>query len=214
MIGVLAQGGDEIGLVDDGATGDVAYKSVLCGPEDGEFFGGKEVTGLLCEGDGDEEVVEILAEEVVQGGFVEAAEPRGGDTPVWIPRPRDNETLIAFRFRGRARGRRVREHVHAHCFSDAGGLPADGAVAQHAQALAGFVAHVAEEGAVGTLAPVVVALPVVQEGEVVRGGEHGHDDPFCDLGAVDAGAGGEGDGGVGVEGSGGDVVGAGADEVD
>ena len=42
---------------------------------------------------------------------------------------------------------------------------------------AGFVA----------LAPAVVVLPLVEERVVVRGGEHSHENPFCDLRAVDAG---------------------------
>lgn len=63
-------------------------------------------------------------------------------------------------------------------------------------------------------APFVLALPVVEEGVVVGVGEGGEDDPFGDLGAVDAGGGGEGDGGGGVDGGVGDVVGAGGEEVD
>lgn len=66
----------------------------------------------------------------------------------------------------------------------------------------------------GALAPGVGELPGVEEGVVVGVGEGGEDDPFGDLGAVDAGGGGEGDGSGGVDGGGGDVIRASGEEVD
>lgn len=49
---------------------------------------------------------------------------------------------------------------------------------------------------------------------MVGGGEGGEDGPFSDLGAMDAGGGGEGDGGGCVDGVVGNVVCAGGEEVD
>ena len=57
-------------------------------------------------------------------------------------------------------------------------------------------------------------LPGVEVGVRVRVGERGQDDPFGDLGAVDARRGGQCDGGVFVDGGVCDVVCAGGDEVD
>ena len=61
---------------------------------------------------------------------------------------------------------------------------------------------------------MALALPGVEEVVVVRVGEGGHDDPFCDLGPVDAGAGRKGDAGGGVNRGVGNVVGTRGREVD
>lgn len=148
----------------------------------------------------DQQDVDVLAQEVVQRFLVQPAVPRRGDAPVRVPRAGDDEAFIVFGFRGGARGGRVGDHVHAHGFGYAADLAADAAVAEDAEALAGFIAEGVEDGGVGGFAPVVGDLPGVQEGVVVGVGEGGEDDPFGDLGAVDAGGGGEGDVGVGVDG--------------
>ena len=61
--------------------------------------------------------------------------------------------------------------------------------------------------------PVVVGLPGVEEVVIVGMNEVGEDDPFGDLGTVDARGGGEGDTGGGVNGGVGDMVRAGGGEV-
>ena len=60
----------------------------------------------------------------------------------------------------------------------------------------------------------MILLPGVELGVRVGVGERGQDDPFGDLGAVDAGRGGQRDGGVCVDGGVCDVVCAGGEEVD
>ena len=201
-------------MVDDEPAGDVRDEGVFLAPEDGELRGGEEVGGFFCERDGDDEVVEVLGEEVVEGGLVEAGEPGRGDGAVGVAGAGDDVAAVALGGGGRARVGGEGEDVHAHGARDAGDLPADAAVAQDADPLACFVAQVGEGFAGGGGGPGVGGLPGVEERVAVGGGEHGHDDPFGDLGAVDAGGGGEGDGGAGVDGVVGDVVGAGGDEVD
>lgn len=60
----------------------------------------------------------------------------------------------------------------------------------------------------------MVVLPFVEEGEVVGGGEHGHEHPFGDLRAVDPGGGRQRYFSVGVYRAVGDVVRASGGEVD
>lgn len=47
------------------------------------------------QGHGDEEDVDVLGEEVVDGGFVEAAEPGAGDGTVWVAGVGDDEAGVA-----------------------------------------------------------------------------------------------------------------------
>ena len=201
-------------MVDDLPPGDVGDEGVAVGAEDGEFGAGEEVCRFFCEGHADEEVVDVLAEEVVQACFVEPAVPCRGDGAIRVACAGHDETFIVFGFWRRAWGSGVGDHIHAECFGDVGDLSADGAVAEDAEALADSVFHGAEGVLGGAFAPIVVELPGVQEGVVVGVGEGCQDDPFCDLGAVDAGGGGEGDAGGGVDGGVGDVVCAGGEEVD
>lgn len=169
---------------------------------------------LFRQGHADEEVVDVLGEEVVEGGFVEAVEPLGRDGAGRVAGAGDDEADVAFGFGRGARGGRVRDDVHAHGAGDAGDLAAYAAVAEDGEALACVVAEALEFLSVGVFAPFVLQLPLVQEGVVVGVGEGGEDDPFCDLGAVNTGGGGQGDGGGGVDWGVGDVVGAGGEEVD
>lgn len=166
------------------------------------------------QGHADEEVVDVLGEEVVQGGSVEAVEPGFGDGAVRVAGAGDDEARVVFGFGGRARGGGVCDDGHAHAAGNAGDLAADAAVAEDGESFPGIVSQTLEALIGGVFAPFVVQLPFVEEGVVMRVGEGGQDDPFCDLGAVDAGRGGQGDGGVCVDGGIGDVVRAGREEMD
>ena len=130
-------------------------------------------------------MVDVLGEEVVEGGFVEPAEPGRRDRAVRVAGPGHDEARVVFRFRRRARGGRVGDDVHAHGAAHPGDLAAYAAVAEDAESLARLV----PQGLQFPLpfAPLMVLLPGVEEGVVVRVGERGQDDPFGDLGAVDAG---------------------------
>ena len=85
----------------------------------------------------------------------------------------------------RARRGRVGDDVHAHAASHAGDLAADAAVAEDAEALSRFVSHALQRFFERCRAPFVVLLPGVEEGVVVGVGQHGQDDPFRDLRAMD-----------------------------
>ena len=214
VVVVGVQGGDEVALDDDLAAGDVGEEGVFLAAEDGELGRADEVGCLGCEGHADEEVVDVLGEEVVQGSLVQAREPGFGDGAVRVAGSREDEARVVFGGRGRARGGRVGDDGHAHAAGDAGDLAADAAVAEDAEALAGFVSEALQRLFEGGGAPFVVLLPGVEEGVAVGVGEHGQDDPFGDLGAVDARGCSQGDRGVFVDGRVGDVVGAGGEEVD
>ena len=129
VVVVGVEGGDEVGLHDDLAAGDVGDEGVLLFPQDGEFLRAEEVRRFVCQGYADEEVVDVLGEEVVQGGLVQAAVPGFWDRAVRVAGAGDDEALVVFRFRRWARGGRVRDHVHAHAAGHAGDLAADAAVA-------------------------------------------------------------------------------------
>lgn len=214
VVAVGSEGGDEICLDEDLSAGDIRHESVFRPAEDCELLGAEEVGRFFCQRDADEEVVDVLCEEVVQAGFIEAAEPFFRDGAVRVAGAGDDEALVVFGFGCCARRGGVRDDVHSHAAGDAGDLAADAAVAEDAESFARVVPEALEFLAVGVLAPFVVALPCVEEGVVVGVGEGGEDDPFGDLGAVDAGGGGQGDGGVCVDGGVGDVVRAGGEEVD
>lgn len=186
VVAVGGEGGDEVGLHDDLAAGDVGDEGVFLSAQNGEFLRAEQVRRLGCQGHADEEVVEVLGEEVVQGGFVRAAVPGYRDRAVRVAGAGDDEARVVFRVRGRARGGCVRDHVHAHAAGHAGDLAADAAVAQDAEPLARVVPQARQFLSMRRFAPFVVLLPGVEEGVVVGVGERGQDDPFGDLGAVDA----------------------------
>lgn len=60
----------------------------------------------------------------------------------------------------------------------------------------------------------MVVLPFVKKGVVVGGGEHGHENPFCNLGAVNTGGGRQRYFGVGVYWAVGDMICAGRGKMD
>ena len=139
VIVVGFEGGDEVGLDDDLAAGNVGDEGVLLLAEDGELGRADEMGGFFGQGDGDEEVVDVLRKEFVQGGLVQPAEPGRRDRAVRIAGPGDDEAGVVFRFRRRAGGGRVCDHVHAHGAGDPGDLAADAAVAEDAEALSRLV---------------------------------------------------------------------------
>lgn len=190
VVAVSFEGSDEVCLNDDLAAGDIRHESVFLPVQDCEFVFAEEVGCLFRQRDADEEVVDVLGEEMVQGGFIEAVEPCVRDGAVRVAGAGDDEAGVVFRFRGRARGGGVRDDVHAHGAGDVGDLAAYAAVAEDGEALARVVAEVLEFFPVGVFAPFVLLLPLVEEGVVVGVGEGGEGDPFGDLGAVDAGGGG------------------------
>lgn len=214
VVVVGVEGGDEVGLHDDLAAGDVGDEGVLLCPQDGEFLRAEQVRRLGCQGHADEEVVDVLGEEAVQGGLVRAAVPGCWDRAVRVAGAGDDEARVVFRVRRWARGGRVRDHVHAHAAGHAGDLAADAPVAQDAESLARVVPQARQFLCLRRFAPFVVLLPGVEEGVVVGVGERGQDDPFGDLGAVDARRGGQWDRGVCVDWRFGNVVRAGGEEVD
>ena len=63
--GVWTREGDGVGAVRGGWRGGGGAFG-----ENGEFSGAEEVCCFLCEGGADYEVVEVLGEELVEGGFV------------------------------------------------------------------------------------------------------------------------------------------------
>ena len=211
--GVGGEGGDEVRLDDDLAAGDVGDVGVALG-EEVELRRAEEVVRLRGQRHADDEPVDVLREEVVQRGRVQAAVPRAGDGAVRVAGAGHDEAAVALALRGGAWGGGEGDDVHAHRFGDVGDLAADGAVAQHGEALADVVADGAEPGGLALLAPEVLGLPGVEGVVGVGGNEGGEEDPFGDLGAVDAGGGGEGDGGVLVDRCGLDMVRAGGEEVD
>ncbi len=97
-------------MLQDGAARDVDNKGIAFA-EDGEFFFREEVLSLWGQGDGDEEDVDVLFEEVVEGGFVQAAVPRAGDLAFRIPGSRNDVTCVVFTPRGRAGRRSIRDDV-------------------------------------------------------------------------------------------------------
>ena len=208
------QGGDEVRLDDDLTAGDVGDEGVLILAEDGEFLRADEVGRFFRQGHADEQVVEVLGEEVAQRRLVEPAEPCFRDRAIGIPRPGHDEPGVVFGFRRRARRGRVCDNGHAQTASHAGDLPADATVPQHPEPLSRFIPQVLQFLVLRPLAPFVPQLPGVELGVGVGVGEGGQDDPLGDLGAVDAGRGGQRDGGLGVDGGVGDVVRAGGEEVD
>ena len=123
------EGGDEVGLDDDLSAGDVGDEGVLLPAEDGEFFGAEEVGGFFRQRDADEEVVDVLGEEIMQGGSVQAAEPGFRDRAVRVARSGDDEAFVVFRFGRGAWGGCVCDDVHAQAPSHAGDLTTDAAVA-------------------------------------------------------------------------------------
>ena len=72
------------------------------------------------ERDGDEEVVDVLGEEVVERGLVETGEPGGGDGTVRVAGAGDDEAVVFFAGRGRTGAGGVGDYVHAHCVGNAG----------------------------------------------------------------------------------------------
>lgn len=214
VVAVGFEGGDEVGLHHNLAAGDVGYESVLLLPQDGELFGAEEVGCLFCQRNADEEVVDVLREEMVQARFVQAAEPGLRDRTVRVAGPGDDESTVVFRFRRRAWGGRVRDDVHTQAASDSGDLAAYAAVAEDAESLTCLVPQTLQDVSVRGFAPIVIKLPGVEEGVVMRMGQRGQDDPFGDLRAVDAGRGGQWDRGFCVDWRVGDVVRAGGEEVD
>lgn len=182
-------------LVEDLAAADVRDEGAAFG-QDGEFVRAEEVGCFFRERHADEQLVDVLREEVVEGLLVQAAVPGAGDGAVRVPRARHDEAVVFFRLGRRARAGGVGDHVHAHGLGDAADLAADAAVAEDAEALADVIADGVEiVGFVGAFAPFVGALPVVQFVVVVGVHEGGEEDPFGDLGAVYAGRGCYGDGG-------------------
>ena len=124
---------------DDLAAGDVGEEGVFLAAEDGELGGAEEVRGLFCEGHADEEVVDVLGEEMVEGWLVEAVEPGGWNGAVRVAGAGEDEALVVFGFGRRARGGGVGDDVHAHAAGDAGDLAAYAAVAQDAESLSRLV---------------------------------------------------------------------------
>ena len=177
---------------EDLAAGDVGYEGVFTillplSAQDGEFLGPEEVGGLFGQRDADKEMVEVLGEEAVQTRLVQPAEPGVRDRTVRVARVGDDEPRVAFRFGRRARRGRVREDGHAHPPRHAGDLAADAAVAEDAEPFSGLVSQIRQFRPARPFAPFVLLLPRVEKGVIVRVGQHGQDDPFGDLWAVDAG---------------------------
>lgn len=185
--GPRLESADQSVLVEDLAAADVGDEGVAVA-EEGEFVRAEEVRCLFRERHADEEVVDVLREEVVQGAFVQPAVPGAGDGAVRVAGAGHDVAVVFFRLGCRARAGGVGDHVHAHGLGDAAYLAADAAVAEDAEALADVIADGAEVlGLVFALAPFVRALPVVQFVVVVGVHEGGEEDPFGDLGPVDAG---------------------------
>lgn len=128
----------------------------------GRFFG---------QGDGDDEPVDILLEEIMQARAVKAAVPFAWDLALRVAGPGDNEALISLALGGVSWGGGVSNYIHPHGFRYASGLPAYTAVAEDAETLRGVIADGAESGLRGAaLAPRVRFLPFV-EGVVGVGGD-------------------------------------------
>ena len=213
VVGVRFEGGDEVRLDDDLAARDIGDEGVALG-EDVELRRAEQVVRLLGQRHADDQPVDVLREEVVQRGAVQPAVPGAGDAAVRVAGAGHDEAAVVLALRGGARGGGEGDDVHAHRVGDVGDLAADGAVAEHGEALAHVVADGAEAGGLALLAPEVLGLPRVEGVVGVRGDEGGQEDPFGDLGAVNAGGGGEGDGGFLVDRGRLDMVRAGGEEVD
>jgi len=67
-------------------------------------------------------VVDVLSEEVVQGGFVEPGVPAGGDGAVRVAGVGDDEAVVLFAFGGFSGTCGVGNYVHPHCFGDSSDL--------------------------------------------------------------------------------------------
>lgn len=89
-------------------------------------------------------------------------------------------------------------------------LSPDRAVSQNTHCLARTIGHVSACGGI----PELLLLLLVQWYKLVVVVEKHHDDPFCDLGAVDSVGAQEGNLGIGVDGVIGDVVDARGEELD
>ena len=156
VVVVGLEGVDEVGLHDDLSAGNVGDEGVFLLAQDGELFGADEVGGLFCQGDADEEVVDVLGEEMAQGRFVQAAEPGFRDRAVRIAGPGDDEALVPFRFRRGAWRGRVCDDVHAQAPSHASDLASDAAVAEDPQSLSCFIPQTLQLLVMRTFAPFAV----------------------------------------------------------
>lgn len=82
-------------LHEDLPARDITHERVPAG-QDVEFLFPEQVRGGGGEGHGDEEDVDVLGEEIVEGGFVEAAVPGAGDRAVGVAGVGDDEAGVAF----------------------------------------------------------------------------------------------------------------------
>ena len=73
---------------------------------------------MFGKGYGDEQHVDVLSEEVVQGGFVKSAVPRAWEDAIWIAGAGDDVAGVLFAFRCLAGGGCEGYYVHSHCFAD------------------------------------------------------------------------------------------------
>ena len=205
---------DQVRLYDNLPARDVRHEGILAG-QDVKLRLAEQVVRGFGERHADDQPVDILRQEMVQALLVQPAVPRARELAFCVPRARYDVAVVPL-----ARGRVARtgsecDDIHAHGLGHPCDLPADRAVTKDAEALGGVIAHGAEAGGgILAFAPVMGRLPGVEKVVVVGGDKGGHEDPFGDLWAVDAGRGSEGDAGGGVDGVGLDVVGAGGEEMD
>lgn len=129
---------DESGRVDDGTARHVDEEGLLLA-EDLELLGADAPLGLGAHGQAEQDDVQVLAEEVVDGLGAGAGEPLGGDQAVRVAGAGD---VVFGELLGLGRGARaggLDVDFHAEGVGDAGNLTADGAVSQDAPGLFHFI---------------------------------------------------------------------------
>ena len=144
----LLQRGDQIVLLEDLTAGDVGDEGIFAA-EDGEFFFSEKMRGFFGQGDGDEEVVDVLGEEMVQRCFIHPAVPGARDRAVRVTGPGNDEAIVSLTLGRSAWRRGIGNHIRTHSFKYPRRLPSDTAVAEDAEALTNVIA----DGAQATLLP-------------------------------------------------------------
>lgn len=157
----------QIRLLQDLAPTDVRNERISRLAQNLKLLFAQEMRRLLRQRHADEQMVDILSQELVQLRLLQPAEPRAGNIPFRIARPRHDEATIPLTLLRVPRTGRVRDDIHAHRLRYPSDLPADTAVPQHAEPLAHHVADVHQVGVVVAFAPVVVFLPLVEFGVAV-----------------------------------------------
>ena len=121
-------------------AGDIADKGVAFA-QDGKLRGREKMSGLVGERHADDQMVDLLREEIAQGGFVQAGEPAARDRSVRVTSVRHNEAVVFLGLWAWSRACGVGDDVHAHGLSDTSNLTADAAITKDAETLADFVAQ-------------------------------------------------------------------------